>query len=115
MAILESDIQQEDLIRGLPLFLGGFAIQAAPPPQVVRYEYISNVSGNLVTVDIDEIDLSTLEDLDQLTIRRRLNVYRNGQKIIYEHAMGFTIDFTDNKIELEYEPDSEDIEVYLHP
>jgi hypothetical protein len=113
MAIVESDILEEDLIRGLPTFIGGFAIQSPTPPQVVRYVLQTDVSGNDFTIDDEEIDLAPLEDLDAQVIRRRLWIFRNGQKLIY--LLGFTIDFEDNKIELEYEAENEDFEIYLHP
>jgi hypothetical protein len=113
MSIFESDIEEEDLIRGLPTFIGGFAIQSPPAPQIVRYVIEDNVSGFDFAIDDVEIDLSTLEDLDEAIIRRRLWIFRNGYKLIYNK--GFTIDFTDNKIELEYEAEDEVFELYLYP
>lgn len=122
MAIFESDIETEDLIRALPIFQGGLVIATPPAPLITRYIFLEQVDGDEIELDDEEIDLSTLEDLSETTIRRRLHIFRNGYKIVYRETFptdtergGFTIDFEDNKIILAYEAENEDFEIYLYP
>jgi hypothetical protein len=112
MAVSDIQIGTEDLISLLPIPRSGIAPQ--PVTQAaVRYIISEAVTGIDFTLDDEIIDLSTLEDATVQFIRMKLWVFRNGQKLIYD--IGFTIDFDNNKIVPEYEPDDEVFETYLYP
>jgi hypothetical protein len=121
MAVTNAEITEDDLIRGLPFFQGGLALQSPPAPQVIKYYTVDGVTGTEVDVDQDELDMSLLEDLEENTIRRRLLVFRNGYKIRYKEGTmtserdGFNIDYINHRLTLAYDADDEDFEIYLFP
>lgn len=121
MAVSNTQISEEDKFAMIPYVSGGLILQQTPPPQAIQYECIEGVTGTHVTIDPDAVDLEPLDGLSEATIRRRLWVFRNGVKIYYREAavtdytQGYNIDFANHRLDLAYDSENEDYEIYLFP
>lgn len=121
MAVSNTQITQEDVFAPIPYQAGGFIIPTPTVPQSIQYESVDAVTGSQVNVDPDAVNMAPLNGLSEITIRRRLWVFRNGYKIKYLEAAvsdertGFNIDFDNHRLTLAYDADDEDFEIYLFP
>lgn len=121
MAVSNTQISEEPVYAPLPFQAGGIFVPSGPPPQGVQYESVDGVTGSQVDVDPDAVNMAPLDGLSEITIRRRLWVFRNGYKIKYREAAvtdersGFNIDYINHRLTLAYDADNEDFEIYLFP
>jgi len=74
-----------------------------------QYQIFENFSGTLLLLDGDLVDIIKLQNASTLEIRQRLQVYKNGQKLIFN--VGYTIDIDDN--EITFNPDYESFGDYI--
>jgi hypothetical protein len=79
------------------------------------YQLFESFTGATIELNDNIINIEVLEDKSTLEIRSRLQVFKNGQKLIY--LIGYNIDTVTNDIDLlsGYEGYSDLYEVYLFP
>ena len=79
-----------------------------------QYQYFENLTSATLVLDNNKVDLVGLTGRGDQEIRQRLQVYKNGQKLIYD--IGYTIDIINNEINLNsgYEGFNDFFEVMLY-
>ncbi len=121
MAVSNTQITQEDVFAPIPYQAGGFVLPTPTVLQAIQYESVDAVTGSQVNIDPDAVNMEPLDGLSEITIRRRLWVFRNGYKIRYKEGTmtserdGFNIDYINHRLTLAYDADDEDFEIYLFP